>query len=69
MDPCLYYYSPDVLKKKTKVLDIFNTDKINIETSPTEIWIKIRFLEINGCPSLIIIRVLNAIQKSLSLCI
>ena len=28
-DPCLYFfeYSPDVLKKKTKVLDIFNTDK------------------------------------------
>ena len=38
-DPCLYFfeYSPDVL-------DIFNTDKkcftkINIETSPQEIWI------------------------------
>ena len=29
-DPCLYFfeYSPDVLKKKTKVLDIFNTDKM-----------------------------------------
>ena len=28
-DPCLYFfeYSPDVLKKKTKVLDISNTDK------------------------------------------
>ena len=28
-DPCLYFfeYSPDVLKKKTKVLDILNTDK------------------------------------------
>ena len=28
-DPCLYFfeYSPDVLKKKTKLLDIFNTDK------------------------------------------
>ena len=28
-DPCLYFfeYSPDVLKKKTKVLDIFNTNK------------------------------------------
>jgi hypothetical protein len=64
MDPCLYFfeYSPDVLKKKTKVLDIFNTDKkcfmkINIETSPLEIWIRIRFLEINGSPSL------NIIQK------
>ena len=38
-------------------LDIFNTDKksfinINIESSPPEIWI--RFLEINGSPSLII---------------
>ena len=43
-------YSPDVLKKKTKVLDIFNTDKkclinINVESSPREIWIRIRFLE------------------------
>ena len=30
-DPCLYFfeYSPDVLKKKTKVLEIFNTD-INV---------------------------------------
>ena len=28
-DPCTYLvkYSPDVLKKKKKVLDIFNTDK------------------------------------------
>ena len=28
-DPCLYFfeYSPDVLKKKTKVLDILNMDK------------------------------------------
>ena len=28
-DPCLYFfeYSHDVLNKKTKVLDIFNTDK------------------------------------------
>ena len=62
-DHCLYFfeYSPDVLKKKTKVLDIFNTDKkcfmkINIESSPRKIWIRIRFLEINGSPSLIIIR-------------
>ena len=59
-DPCLYFfeYSPDVLKKKTKVLDIFNTDKkcfmkINIESSPPEIWIKICFLDINGFPSLV----------------
>ena len=43
-DPCLYFfeYSPDVLKKKTKVLDIFNTGKncfmkINIESSSQEI--------------------------------
>ena len=28
-DPCpyLFKYSPDALKKKTRVLDIFNTDK------------------------------------------
>ena len=58
-DPCLYLvkYSLDVLKKKTKVLDILNVDKkcllkINIESSPPEIWIRIRFLEINGSPSL-----------------
>ena len=42
---------------KTKVLDIFNKDKKcliknNIESSPQEIWIRIRFLEINGSPSL-----------------
>ena len=43
-DPCLYFfeYSPD--QKKTKVLDIFNTDKkcfmkINIESSPIEIYV------------------------------
>ena len=59
-DPCPYLvkYSLDVLKKKTKVLDIFNTDnkcffKNNIESSPQEIWIRIRFLEINGSPSLL----------------
>ena len=50
-------YSPDVLKKKTRILDIFNTDKkcfikISIESSPREILIRIRFLEINGSPSL-----------------
>ena len=30
MDPCLYFfeYSPVVLKKKTKILDIFNTNKM-----------------------------------------
>ena len=45
-DPCLYFceYSPDVLKKKTKVLDIFNTKKkdfvkINIESSAQEIYV------------------------------
>ena len=57
-DPCSYLvkYLTDVLKKKTKVLDIFNTDKkyfkqITIESSPQEIWI--RFLEINGFASLV----------------
>ena len=52
-DPCPYLleYSPDVLKKKTRVLHMFNTDKKcfiknNIESSPREIWIRIRFLEI-----------------------
>ena len=52
MDPCPYLleYSPDVLKKKTKVSDIFV--KNNKESSPQEIWIKIRFLEIHGSPSL-----------------
>ena len=45
MDPCQYLLrtSPDVLNKKTKVLD-FKTDKkcfikINIELRPQEIWI------------------------------
>ena len=49
-DPYLYFfeYSPDVPKKKTKVLDIVNTNKkcflkINIESSPKEIWKMIRF--------------------------
>ena len=61
MDPCpyLFKYSLHVLKKKIKILDIFNTDikwfkKINIESSPPEIWIRIHFLEINGSPSLLI---------------
>ena len=43
-DPCLYLvkYSPDVLKKIIKVLEIFNTNKkcfvlITIESSPWEI--------------------------------
>ena len=60
-DPCpnLVKYSLVVLKKKTKVLDIFDTDKIcfiksNIESSPQEIWIRIHFLEINGSPSLLL---------------
>ena len=40
--PYLIMYSPDVLRKKTKVLDIFNTDKkyfirINVKSSPQEI--------------------------------
>ena len=43
-DPCLHFfeYSPDVLKKKTKVLDMFNTDKkcfmnISIKTGSPEL--------------------------------
>ena len=49
----------DVIKKKTKVLDSFNTDKKcfiknNIESSLQEIWIRIHFLEINGSPSLVL---------------
>ena len=37
--PNIVKYSPDVLKKKTKVLDIINTNKtcfikINVESSP-----------------------------------
>ena len=58
-DPCPYLvkYLPCVLMKKTKCSDIFNADKkclirINIESSSCEIWIRIRFLEINGSPSL-----------------
>ena len=50
MDPCPYLvkYSFDVLKKKTKFLDIFDTNKkcfmkINIESSPQAIWIRNRF--------------------------
>ena len=48
MDTCLYFfgYSPDVLKKKKKVLDIFNTDKKCF-------MIRIRFIEINESPSLV----------------
>ena len=54
-DPCLYFfeYSPDILKKKTKISVIFVKKcfvKIKIESSPLEIWILIRFLEINGSP-------------------
>ena len=58
-DLCLYLfeYSPDVLKKKTKVLDIFYLDKkcfmkINIELSPPEIWIRIHFYNGSGSHSL-----------------
>ena len=29
-------------------------NKKNIELSPQEIWIRIRFLEINGSPSLVL---------------
>ena len=54
----LIRYSLDVLKKKTKVLDIFNTDKICfmkivIESSSLEIWIRIRFHNESGSPSLL----------------
>ena len=56
--PYLVRYSLDVLKKNTKVLDIFNLDKkcfmrINIESSPSEIWIKIHFHNGSGSPSLL----------------
>ena len=61
-DPCPYLviYSLHVLKIKTKVLDIFNTNKkcfmkINKESSPPEIWIRIRFHNGSGSPSLMII--------------
>ena len=56
--PNLVHYSPGVLKKKTKVLDI-NTEKtciikVNVESSPQEIWIyKDPFSwKKNGSPSL-----------------
>ena len=61
-DPCpeLIKYSLNVLKKKIRVSDISNTYKtcfmkINIESSLLDIWIRIRFLEINASPSLLII--------------
>ena len=46
------------VQKKTKVLEIFNTDKncfmkINVESSPPETWIKIRFHNGSGSPSLL----------------
>ena len=54
-DPCLYLvkFSLDVLKTKTKVLDIFNMGKkcfmkINIESSLPEIWIRIPITDINN---------------------
>ena len=58
-DHCQYLIkcSLEVLQKKTKVLDIFDTDKkyfmkINIESNPPEIWIRIRFHNGSGSPSL-----------------
>ena len=56
-DLYFFQYSSDVLKKKTKVLDTFNTDKkcfmkINIKSSPPEIWIRIHFHNGSGSPSL-----------------
>ena len=54
--PYLVKYSLNFLKNKTKVLDISNTEKQfhknNRKSSPKEIWIRIRFLEINRYPSL-----------------
>ena len=46
----LFEYSPEALKKKKKVLDIFDMDKkcfmkINIESSSPELWIRILFKE------------------------
>ena len=47
-DPYLYF-------PMTYILDIINTDKtcfikINVESSPQEIWLKIRFLEKKRIP-------------------
>ena len=60
-DPCpyLFKYSSYILKKKSKVLDIFITDKKcfiknNLESSSEGIWIRIRFLKISGSPSLVL---------------
>ena len=54
--PHLVKYSIDLLKKKTKLLDIFHTNKkcflkINIESSHPEMWIRIRFHNGSGTPS------------------
>ena len=72
MDPCPYLviYSLDILKKKTKVLDISITDKkcltnFFIKSSSQEIWIRIRFLEINRSPSLIMMFVLSLLTMPL----
>ena len=50
--PNLVKYSPKVLKKKTKVLEIIYTDKtcfiqIYVESSPQEKWIRIRINAMN----------------------
>ena len=55
----IFEYSHDVPKKKTKVLDIFIMDKkcfmkINIKSNLAEIWIRIRFQNGSGSPSLVI---------------
>ena len=60
-DPCLYFFenSPDVLKKKTKVLNIFNTDK-NVLWKVIKkkvLQIRIRFYNGSGSPSLILMEV------------
>ena len=59
-DPCPYLvqYYLDVLKKKTKVLYILNTNKkcfmkINIESRTLEIWLRICFHIGSGSPSLV----------------
>ena len=62
--PCIVKHSLDVFKKITKYLDSFNTDKINfmkinIESSPPELWIRIRFHNGSGSPS-----ILNRLKSS-----
>ena len=56
--PYLVKYSFDVLKKEPKVLDILTKKcfiKINIESSPPEIWTRIRFHNGFRSPSVFVI--------------